>query len=309
MRKVMRLFIICALGLATAALSVLLIVNAGMNGYSPYGAGAANKLDAAAEYSAATMMPKISDIGVEVKRSSTLNFGEYSAYMYYTTVHSDRNQAVQTDASPGFISQFYFRGDKYLAKNTKAGGAPVEFASFAAGSVYREGNFIQTYSSYKEDETLYYAAFYLRDPDGNTLRTIPEVTSRYVDADGNKLVTFVGYKTLEKADDVVLGVYTDKKTFLNPFNSSYSDGEHLDILNVILRFQSQDAAAVKLLEELNFFGKGVKLNLSGRREYVESQDGKPPVLMLGVVATGKEIRYMEAAYPEIKLFEAVEKVR
>ena len=177
------------------------------------------------------------------------------------------------------------------------------------GSVYREGNFIQTYSSYKEDETLYYAAFYLRDPDGNTLRTIPEVTSRYVDADGNKLVTFVGYKTLEKEDDVVLGVYTDKKTFLNPFNSSYSDGEHLDILNVILRFQSQDAAAVKLLEELNFFGKGIKLNLSGRKEYVESQDGKPPVLMLGVVATGKEIRYMEAAYPEIKLFGAVEKVR
>ena len=121
-------------------------------------------------------------------------------------------------------------------------------------------------------------------------------------------MTFVGYKTLEKADDVVLGVYTDKKTFLNPFNSSYSDGDHLDILNVILRFQSQDAA-VKLLEELNLFGKGAKLNLSGRKEYVESQDGKPPVLMLGVVATGKEIRYMEAAYPEIKLFEAVEKVR
>mgnify|MGYP000263284247 FL=1 len=94
MRKIMRLIIICALGLATAALSVLLIVNAGMNGYSPYGAGAANKLDAAAEYSAATMMPKISDIGVEVKRSGTLNFGEYSAYMYYTTVHSDRNQSM-----------------------------------------------------------------------------------------------------------------------------------------------------------------------------------------------------------------------
>ena len=65
MKKIIQLVAICVLGLATVTLSVLLIVNAGMNGYSPYGDTAANKLDAAAEYSAAAMMPKIADIGIQ----------------------------------------------------------------------------------------------------------------------------------------------------------------------------------------------------------------------------------------------------
>lgn len=308
-KRISAIAAICAFGLATVALSVLLIVNACMNSYSPYNENSANKLDAAAEYSAAAMMPKISDIGIEAKRSGTLNFGEYSAYMYYTTVHSDRNQSVQTEALPKFVSQFYFRGEKYLAKNTKAGGAPAEFASFAEGSIYREGNFLQTYSSYKEDDTLYYAAFSLLNPDANANRTVTEVTSTYVDADGNRLVAFVGYKTLDKAGDLVLGVFTEKKTFLNPINRSYANAENLDILNVISGVRSQDSTAMKLLEGLNFFGKDVKLELSEREAYVQSQNGKPPVLMFSVVATGRQIKHLETAHPEIKLFEAVEKVR
>ena len=63
-KRISAIVAVCVLGLATAVLSVLLIVNAGMNGYSPYGDTAANKLDAAAEYSAAAMMPKIADIGI-----------------------------------------------------------------------------------------------------------------------------------------------------------------------------------------------------------------------------------------------------
>ena len=308
-KKISAVVAICVLGLATAVLSVLLIVNAGMNGYSPYGDTAANKLDAAAEYSAAAMMPKIADIGIEVKRDGTFNFGKYSAYMYYTTVHSDKNQAVITDETPRYILQFGFRGDKYLAGNTKSGGAPVELAAFGGGSIYREGNFLQTYSSYKEDDTLYYAAFYFLDPAANTVRTVSEIKNKYVDEGGNKVVSFVGYKTSDKEDDIVIGVYAEKKTFLNPLTGGYADGNNLEIINVILGLQDKDATAIKLLENLNFFGKGVKLDLAARKVYVESQNGKPEVLMISVIATGAQIKYMESAYPELKLFEAVEKVR
>ncbi len=308
-KKISAVVAICVLGLATAVLSVLLIVNAGMNGYSPYGDTAANKLDAAAEYSAAAMMPKIADIGIEVKRDGTFNFGKYSAYMYYTTVHSDKNQAVITDETPRYILQFGFRGDKYLAGNTKSGGAPVELAAFGGGSIYRVGNFLQTYSSYKEDDTLYYAAFYFLDPAANTVRTVSEIKNKYVDEGGNKVVSFVGYKTSDKEDDIVIGVYAEKKTFLNPLTGGYADGNNLEIINVILGLQDKDATAMKLLENLNFFGRNVKLDLAARKAYVESQNGKPEVLMISVIATGAQIKYMESAYPELKLFEAVEKVR
>ena len=308
-KKISAIVAVCVLGLATAVLSVLLIVNAGMNGYSPYGDTAANKLDAAAEYSAAAMMPKIADIGIEVKRDGTFNFGKYSAYMYYTTVHSDKNQAVITDETPRYILQFGFRGDKYLAGNTKSGGAPVELAAFGGGSIYRVGNFLQTYSSYKEDDTLYYAAFYFLDPAANTVRTVSEIKNKYVDEGGNKVVSFVGYKTSDKEDDIVIGVYAEKKTFLNPLTGGYADGNNLDIINVILALQGKDQTAMKLLENLNFFGKNVKLDLAAREAYVESQNGKPEVLMISVIATGAQIKYMESAYPELKLFEAVEKVR
>lgn len=308
-KKISAIVAVCVLGLATAVLSVLLIVNAGMNGYSPYGDTAANKLDAAAEYSAAAMMPKIADIGIEVKRDGTFNFGKYSAYMYYTTVHSDKNQSVVTDETPRYILQFGFRGDKYLAGNTKSGGAPVELAAFGGGSIYRVGNFLQTYSSYKEDDTLYYAAFYFLDPAANTVRTVSEIKNKYVDEGGNKVVSFVGYKTSDKEDDIVIGVYAEKKTFLNPLTGGYADGNNLEIINVILGLQDKDATAMKLLENLNFFGKNVKLDLAARKAYVESQNGKPEVLMISVIATGAQIKYMESAYPELKLFEAVEKVR
>ena len=308
-KRISAIVAVCVLGLATAVLSVLLIVNAGMNGYSPYGDTAANKLDAAAEYSAAAMMPKIADIGIEVKRDGTFNFGKYSAYMYYTTVHSDKNQAVITDETPRYILQFGFRGDKYLAGNTKSGGAPVELAAFGGGSIYRVGNFLQTYSSYKEDDTLYYAAFYFLDPAANTVRTVSEIKNKYVDEGGNKVVSFVGYKTSDKEDDIVIGVYAEKKTFLNPLTGGYADGNNLEIINVILGLQDKDATAMKLLENLNFFGKNVKLDLAARKAYVESQNGKPEVLMISVIATGAQIKYMESAYPELKLFEAVEKVR
>ena len=308
-KRISAIVAVCVLGLATAVLSVLLIVNAGMNGYSPYGDTAANKLDAAAEYSAAAMMPKIADIGIEVKRDGTFNFGKYSAYMYYTTVHSDKNQAVITDETPRYILQFGFRGDKYLAGNTKSGGAPVELAAFGGGSIYRVGNFLQTYSSYKEDDTLYYAAFYFLDPAANTVRTVSEIKNKYVDEGGNKVVSFVGYKTSDKEDDIVIGVYAEKKTFLNPLTGGYADGNNLEIINVILGLQDKDATAMKLLENLNFFGRNVKLDLAARKAYVESQNGKPEVLMISVIATGAQIKYMESAYPELKLFEAVEKVR
>ena len=308
-KKISAIVAVCVLGLATAVLSVLLIVNAGMNGYSPYGDTAANKLDAAAEYSAAAMMPKIADIGIEVKRDGTFNFGKYSAYMYYTTVHSDKNQAVITDETPRYILQFGFRGDKYLAGNTKSGGAPVELAAFGGGSIYRVGNFLQTYSSYKEDDTLYYAAFYFLDPAANTVRAVSEIKNKYVDEGGNKVVSFVGYKTSDKEDDIVIGVYAEKKTFLNPLTGGYADGNNLEIINVILGLQDKDATAMKLLENLNFFGKNVKLDLAARKAYVESQNGKPEVLMISVIATGAQIKYMESAYPELKLFEALEKVR
>ena len=308
-KRISAIVAICVLGLATVTLSVLLIVNAGMNGYSPYGDTAANKLDAAAEYSAAAMMPKIADIGIEVKRDGTFNFGKYSAYMYYTTVHSDKNQAIVTDETPDYISQFGFRGDKYLAGNTKAGGAPAELEAFGGGSIYREGNFLQTYSSYKEDDTLYYAAFYFLDPAANTVRTVPAIKDKYVDGAGNKVVSFVGYKTSDKADDIVIGVYAEKKSFLNPLTGGYADGNNLEIINVILGLQDKDATAIKLLENLNFFGKNVKLDLAARKAYVESQNGKPEVLMISVIATGAQIKYMESAYPELKLFEALEKVR
>ena len=289
-KRISAIVAICVLGLATAVLSVLLIVNAGMNGYSPYGDTAANKLDAAAEYSAAAMMPKIADIGIEVKRDGTFNFGKYSAYMYYTTVHSDKNQAVITDETPRYILQFGFRGDKYLAGNTKSGGAPVELAAFGGGS-------------------LYYAAFYFLDPAANTVRTVSEIKNKYVDEGGNKVVSFVGYKTSDKEDDIVIGVYAEKKTFLNPLTGGYADGNNLEIINVIHALQGKDQTAMKLLENLNFFGKNVKLDLAARKAYVESQNGKPEVLMISVIATGAQIKYMESAYPELKLFEAVEKVR
>ena len=308
-KKISAIVAICVLGLATAVLSVLLLVNAGMNGYSPYGDTAANKLDAAAEYSAAAMMPKIADIGIEVKRDGTFNFGKYSAYMYYTTVHNDKNQSVVTDETPRYISQFGFRGDKYLAGKTKTGGAPAELEAFGGGSIYRVGNFLQTYSSYKEDDTLYYAAFYFLDPAANTVRTVSEIKNKYVDEGGNKVVSFVGYKTSDKEDDIVIGVYAEKKTFLNPLTGGYADGNNLEIINVILGLQDKDATAMKLLENLNFFGKNVKLDLAARKAYVESQNGKPEVLMISVIATGAQIKYMESAYPELKLFEAVEKVR
>lgn len=124
-----------------------------------------------------------------------------------------------------------------------------------------------------------------------------------------KAVAFVGYRTLDKTDDIILGIRTDFDAYgyENPLNKSFIGNKMRDASAMLEAIGDGEETA--LLEELNFFGKGVKLNLSGRKEYVESQDGEPPVLMLGVVATGKEIRYMEAAYPEIKLFEAVEKVR
>ena len=308
-KRISAVVAICVLGLATAVLSVLLIVNAGMNGYSPYGDTAANKLDAAAEYSAAAMMPKIADIGIEVKRDGTFNFGKYSAYMYYTTVHSDKNQAVVTDETPRYILQFGFRGDKYLAGNTKSGGAPVELEAFGGGSIYRVGNFLQTYSSYKEDDTLYYAAFYFLDPAANTVRTVSEIKNKYVDGAGNKVVSFVGYRTTDKEDDIILGIRTvlGGYEFENPFNISFIGEETYDISTALMRIG--DGTELRLLENLNFFGKGVKLDLAARKAYVESQNGKPEVLMISVIATGAQIKYMESAYPELKLFEALEKVR
>lgn len=306
-KRISAIVAICVLGLATVTLSVLLIVNAGMNGYSPYENGV-NKVDAKAEIIAAYAMPKVKKLNVDVWRDTTLNFGEYGARISYLT-STIWPQSVITGDTPSYTNDFVFRGDKYLAGNTKTGGAPAELEAFGGGSIYREGNFLQTYSSYKEDDTLYYAAFYFLDPAANTVRTVPAIKDKYVDGAGNKVVSFVGYKTSDKADDIVIGVYAEKKSFLNPLTGGYADGNNLEIINVILGLQDKDATAIKLLENLNFFGKGVKLDLAAREAYVESQDGKPEVLIISVIATGAQIKYMESAYPELKLFEAVEKVR
>ena len=307
-KKISAIVAICVLGLATAVLSVLLIVNAGMNGYSPYENGV-NKVDAKAEIIAAYAMPKVKKLNVDVWRDTTLNFGEYGARISYLT-STIWPQSVITGDTPFYTNTFVFRGDKYLEKNTK-GGAPDQTGSLADGSIYRISKLTEPAISqnYGDNDTVFYASFRFSDPAANTVRTVSEIKDKYVDEDGNKVVSFVGYKTSDKEDDIVIGVYAEKKTFLNPLTGGYADGNNLEIINVILGLQDKDATAMKLLENLNFFGKNVKLDLAARKAYVESKDGKPEVLMISVIATGAQIKYMESAYPELKLFEAVEKVR
>ena len=307
-KRISAIVAICVLGLATAVLSVLLIVNAGMNGYSPYENGV-NKVDATAEIIAAYAMPKVKKLNVDVWRDTTLNFGEYGARISYLT-STIWPQSVITGDTPSYTNTFVFRGDKYLEKNTK-GGAPDQTGSLADGSIYRISKLTEPAISqnYGDNDTVFYASFRFADPAANTLRRVEEIKNRYVDGVGNKVVSFVGYRTTDKEDDIILGIRTvlGGYEFENPLNISFIGEETYDISTALMRIG--DGTETALLENLNFFGKGVKLDLAAREAYVESQDGKPEVLMISVIATGAQIKYMESAYPELKLFEAVEKVR
>lgn len=307
-KRISAIVAICVLGLATAVLSVLLIVNAGMNGYSPYENGV-NKVDAKAEIIAAYAMPKVKKLNVDVWRDTTLNFGEYGARISYLT-STIWPQSVITGDTPSYTNDFVFRGDKYLEKNTK-GGAPDQTGSLADGSIYRISKLTEPAISqnYGDNDNVFYASFRFADPAANTLRRVEEIKNRFVDGAGNKVVSFVGYRTSDKEDDIILGIRTvlGGYEFENPFNISFIGEETYDISTALMRIG--DGTETALLENLNFFGKGVKLDLAARKAYVESQDKKPEVLMISVIATGAQIKYMESAYPELKLFEAVEKVR
>ena len=307
-KRISAIVAICVLGLATAVLSVLLIVNAGMNGYSPYENGV-NKVDAKAEIIAAYAMPKVKKLNVDVWRDTTLNFGEYGARISYLT-STIWPQSVITGDTPSYTNDFVFRGDKYLEKNTK-GGAPDQTGSLADGSIYRISKLTEPAISqnYGDNDTVFYASFRFADPAANTLRRVEEIKNRYVDGAGNKVVSFVGYRTTDKEDDIILGIRTvlGGYEFENPLNISFIGEETYDISTALMRIG--DGTETALLENLNFFGKNVKLDLAAREAYVESQDKKPEVLMISVIATGAQIKYMESAYPELKLFEAVEKVR
>lgn len=307
-KRISAIVAICVLGLATAVLSVLLIVNAGMNGYSPYENGV-NKVDAKAEIVADFAMPKVKKLNVDVWRDTTLNFGEYGARISYLT-STIWPQSVITGDTPSYTNDFVFRGDKYLEKNTK-GGAPDQTGSLADGSIYRISKLTEPAISqnYGDNDTVFYASFRFADPAANTLRRVEEIKDRYVDGAGNKVVSFVGYRTSDKEDDIILGIRTvlGGYEFENPLNISFIGEETYDISTALMMMG--DGTETALLENLNFFGKGVKLDLAARKAYVESQDDKPEVLMISVIATGAQIKYMESAYPELKLFEAVEKVR
>lgn len=307
-KRISAIVAICVLGLATVTLSVLLIVNAGMNGYSPYENGV-NKVDAKAEIVADFAMPKVKKLNVDVWRDTTLNFGEYGARISYLT-STIWPQSVITGDTPSYTNDFVFRGDKYLEKNTK-GGAPDQTGSLADGSIYRISKLTEPAISqnYGDNDTVFYASFRFADPAANTLRRVEEIKDRYVDGAGNKVVSFVGYRTTDKEDDIILGIRTvlGGYEFENPLNISFIGEETYDISTALMMMG--DGTETALLENLNFFGKNVKLDLAARKAYVESQDGKPEVLMISVIATGAQIKYMESAYPELKLFEAVEKVR
>ncbi len=309
-KKISAIVAICVLGLATAVLSVLLIVNAGMNGYSPYENGV-NKVDAKAEIIAAYAMPKVKKLNVDVWRDTTLNFGEYGARISYLT-STIWPQSVITGDTPFYTNTFVFRGDKYLEKNTK-GGAPDQTGSLADGSIYRISKLTEPAISqnYGDNDTVFYASFRFSDPAANTVRTVSEIKNKYVDGAGNKVVSFVGYKTTDKEDDIILGIRTvlGGYEFENPFNIIFIGEETYDISTALMMMGEGDQTELRLLENLNFFGKNVKLDLAARKAYVESQNGKPEVLMISVIATGAQIKYMESAYPELKLFEALEKVR
>ena len=307
-KRISAIVAICVLGLATVTLSVLLIVNAGMNGYSPYENGV-NKVDAKAEIIVAYAMPKVKKLNVDVWRDTSLNFGEYGARISYLT-STIWPQSVITGDTPSYTNDFVFRGDKYLEKNTK-GGAPDQTGSLADGSIYRISKLTEPAISqnYGDNDTVFYASFRFADPAANTLRRVEEIKDRYVDGAGNKVVSFVGYRTTDKEDDIILGIRTvlGGYEFENPLNISFIGEETYDISTALMRIG--DGTETALLENLNFFGKNVKLDLAARKAYVKSQDGKPEVLMISVIATGAQIKYMESAYPELKLFEAVEKVR
>ena len=307
-KRISAIVAICVLGLATVTLSVLLIVNAGMNGYSPYENGV-NKVDAKAEIIAAYAMPKVKKLNVDVWRDTTLNFGEYGARISYLT-STIWPQSVITGDTPSYTNEFVFRGDKYLEKNTK-GGAPDQTGSLADGSIYRISKLTEPAISqnYGDNDNVFYASFRFADPAANTLRRVEEIKDRYVDGAGNKVVSFVGYRTTDKEDDIILGIRTvlGGYEFENPLNISFIGEETYDISTALMMMG--DGTETALLENLNFFGKNVKLDLAARKAYVESQNGKPEVLMISVIATGAQIKYMESAYPELKLFEAVEKVR
>ncbi|GEM_PF-2541567 len=307
-KRISAIAAICAFGLATAALSVLLIVNACMNSYSPYENGI-NKVDAKAEIVASAAMPKVKKLNVDVWRDTTLNFGEYGARINYLTCTVWPPSAI-TDDTPTYVTELVFRGDKYLAKN-KRGGAPDHMGSLADGSVYRTDKLDEPAISqnYGDNDTVFYAAFRFLDPGANTLRTAEEISNKYTDAMDNKVVAFVGYRTLDKEDDIILGIRTvvGAYGFENPANKRFLGKEMRDVSAVLETIG--DGTETALLEGLNFFGKDVKLELSEREAYVQSQNGKPPVLMFSVVATGRQIKHLETAHPEIKLFEAVEKVR
>lgn len=307
-KRISAIVAICVLGLATVTLSVLLIVNSGMNGYSPYENGV-NKVDAKAEIIAAYAMPKVKKLNVDVWRDTTLNFGEYGARISYLT-STIWPQSVITGDTPSYTNDFVFRSDKYLEKNTK-GGAPDQTGSLADGSIYRISKLTEPAISqnYGDNDTVFYASFRFADPAANTLRRVEEIKDRYVDGAGNKVVSFVGYRTTDKEDDIILGIRTvlGGYEFENPLNISFIGEETYDISTALMMMG--DGTETALLENLNFFGKNVKLDLAAREAYVESQDKKPEVLMISVIATGAQIKYMESAYPELKLFEAVEKVR
>lgn len=117
-KRISAIAAICAFGLATVALSVLLIVNACMNSYSPYENGI-NKVDAKAEIVASAAMPKVKKLNVDVWRDTTLNFGEYGARINYLTCTVWPPSAI-TDDTPTYVTELVFRGDKYLAKNKRA---------------------------------------------------------------------------------------------------------------------------------------------------------------------------------------------
>lgn len=313
-KRLVYLIVTGVLILGLVVLSILLLVNTAMNSglygktfteKSVYYEDGAAVLDSTTELAAMTVMPKADMFRASVIRNKEFNFGVMSAGFMCKTVNIELDNA-------GF---YEFRGDKItngLNGNTAVGGSHGSISGhdlsyIAKTCVYRDNDFTRRFDSYAADGTAYYAAFAVDDTTVREYATADEVAARYIASDGHRLVEWVGYRTLDRENDIILGVRTKNSvyTFGNTYNIRAKKGSGEIALDAVTVFGNR-TKEIKLLEQLGFFGDGVTLDLDKRAEYIRS-GAATPVVMFTVRCTGAQLHELETTFPDVTLFD-VEKI-
>lgn len=311
-RKLIYLIVTSVIAAVLIVLSILMIVNATMNSgldgkkyteKSVYYDDGSAVLDSTAELAAMTVMPSVETFRVSVTRNKEFNFGVMSANFIYKAADVPLSRA----------GYYEFRGDKItngLSGNTALGGSDMsvsghDLSYIAKTRVYHSNELSRKFDSYTANDTVYYAAFAINDPAICEFKTADEVAARYIATDGSTIVTWVGYRTLDKENDIILGICPKNSplSFGNTYNMTAHKGYGLTAIDAIAALDGR-IKEIKLLEQLGFFGEGITLDLDKRAEYIKSGE-VTPVVMFTVRCSGAKLHEFETAFPDVTLFDVI----